>query len=119
MDKTINRFLFDLNGQKMTYRHGPIRLSKMQWPGPDGTNEIYLQFIPAIANGPSTVRKTGPWAWFKVLDQSNIVSTSRPERYQVTFDIGGRKARYELFASSTKNPFRLKELTQFRCVEKL
>lgn len=119
MDKTINRFLFDLNGQKMTYRHGPIRLSKMQWPGPDGTNEIYLQFIPAIANGPSTVRKTGPWAWFKVLDQSNIVSTSRPERYQVTFDIGGRKARYELFASSTKNPFRFKELTQFRCVEKL
>lgn len=119
MDKSINRFLFDMNGQKMTYRHGPIRSNKMQWPGPDRTDQVYLQFFPSIADGPSSIRKTGPWAWFKVLEQSRIRSTSRPENYQITFEISGRKARYDLFASSAHNPFQLKELAQFRCPEKL
>ncbi len=119
MDREITRFLLDLDGQKVTYSHGPVRLTPLEWPGPSGTNQVQLQLLPALNGVPSSVRELGPWAWFRVLDSANIKSTSRPERFGVTFDIGGRKAHYELHASSTYNPFRLKELSTFRCPEKL
>lgn len=119
MDREITRFLLDLDGQKVTYSHGPVRLTPLEWPGPGGANQVQLQLLPAINGVSSSIRELGPWAWFRVLDSANIKSTSRPERYGVTFDIGGRKAQYELHASSTYNPFRLKELSKFRCPEEL
>jgi len=119
MDRNITRFLLNLDGQKVTYSHGPVRLTPLQWPGPGGTNQVQIQLLPALNGVPSSVRELGQWAWFRVLDSANVKSTSRPERYNVTFDVGGRKARYELHASSTYNPFHLSELLKFRCPEKL
>ncbi len=120
MDQDITRFLLDLDGQKVTYSHGPVRLTPLQWPGSGGSNQVQLQLLPVLNNGlSSSARELGAWAWFRVLDNANIQPTSRPERYRVTFELGGRKARYELHASSTYNPFRLKELSKFRCPERL
>ncbi len=119
MDKEITRFFLNLDGQKVTYSHGPVRLTPLQWPGPGGTSQVRLQFLPELKGVVSSVRESGSWAWFRVLDRANIQLTSMPERYDITFNIGGRKARYELHASSTHNPFRLQELAKFRCPEKL
>ncbi|HIE33012.1 MAG TPA: hypothetical protein EYP81_03055 [Thermodesulfobacteriaceae bacterium] len=115
MDSDITRFLLDLDGQEVTYSHGPVRLTSLQWPILGGGEQVQLQFLPALNGVSSSVREMGPWAWFRVLDNANIKSTSRPENYRVTFNIGGRKARYELHANSTYNPFRLQELSKFRC----
>ncbi len=119
MDREITRFLLNLDGQKVTYSHGPVRLTPLQWPGPNGANQVQLQYLPSLEGATSSVRELGPWAWFRVLDSANIKSTAQPERYRIIFDMGGRKARYELHASSTYNPFRLKELSKFRCPGKL
>ncbi len=119
MDSTIRRFMLEIDKQKITYSHGPIRIDNLQWPGPEGSSQVQIQFQPPMSSGASNIRKIGPWAWFELLDQSNIEATSSPETYIVTFNIGYRKAKYELHASSTHNPFRLKALQQFRCPEKL
>ena len=41
--------------------------------------------------------------------------TAQPERFVVPMLLEGRKARLEVTASSVFNPFRLKEIQQFRC----
>jgi type VI secretion system protein ImpL len=38
-----------------------------------------------------------------------------PERFRVTFNVGGRKAVFEVTTSSVRNPFRLRELGEFAC----
>ena len=35
--------------------------------------------------------------------------------FRATFDIDGRKAVFEVTASSVRNPFRLRELHDFQC----
>ena len=37
------------------------------------------------------------------------------EKFKVTFDVEWRQASFEVTASSVQNPFRLRELSEFRC----
>ncbi len=114
MDASINEFKLTLDGQAASYFNGPIVPQLMQWPGPGGTGEVRLEMSPA--NGPSMRWERGPWAWFRVLEDSGLRSAGTPERFNVTFTLGGRSARYELVARSAFNPFQSTALQQFRCV---
>jgi type VI secretion system protein ImpL len=60
-------------------------------------------------------RFQGPWAWFQLLDGSNLRSTSVPEQFEVTFTRADRTVVYELIARSAFNPFSLTQLQQFQC----
>lgn len=119
MDAKIRHFSLDVEGQQLTYAHGPVRPTALRWPNPDGPRQVRIQISPPAADGRSTVAESGPWAWFKILDRSSVVPTSSPEQFQVTFEVGGHKARYELRASSAFNPFGLKELDRFSCPDRL
>ncbi len=70
-------------------------------------------------NGSPMRSERGPWAWFKVLDDFQMQPTGQPEHFEVVFDVGGRKATYELVARSAYNPFKLEELAEFRCPQRL
>jgi type VI secretion system protein ImpL len=61
----------------------------------------------------------GPWAFLRILDKARVETTSLPDRFWVTFQEGGFKARFELRASSVDNPFNFTELQSFRCPESL
>ena len=36
----------DVDGQDLTYSHGPVQPMRMQWPGPAGRNVVRLTFTP-------------------------------------------------------------------------
>jgi len=74
-----------------------------------------VQISPASASGTSGFVTEGPWALFRMFDKLEITPTSAPERFDVTFNIDGRKAQFEVLSSSVQNPFRMKELEQFQC----
>ena len=61
----------------------------------------------------------GPWALFRMLDHVQMEPTPQAERFVVTFNISGRKAKFQITTSSVQNPFRLRELEQFRCPGRL
>jgi type VI secretion system protein ImpL len=65
------------------------------------------------------LRQEGPWAWFKVLDQSGVRSMTEPEHFEIEFNIDGNVAFYELIARSAFNPFRFSELERFSCPDQL
>jgi type VI secretion system protein ImpL len=118
MDENVSRFRLSLDGQSATYSHGPSTLEKFTWPGPETNAGVRLTFLTLDGQEFST-SEDGPWAWLKTLDKAAIKNTAIPDRFLVTFQVHGYKARYELRANSVNNPFRLPELASFRCPESL
>lgn len=118
MDATVRRFDFSLNGQAMRYTHGPKIPQTIQWPSSQGEGRAVIVFEDL--NGTQhRDDQVGPWALFKLLDSSFVVSTSRQRKYNVTFSKNGRKITYKASASSADNPFAQDVLSLYRCPEKL
>jgi type VI secretion system protein ImpL len=114
MDASIQQFLLDIDGQVITYAHGPQVPTAVQWPGPKGTKQVRLQVSPPRA-GKSGQTFEGPWALFRMMEDMKIDPSGQPEKFAITFNIDGRDARFDVTTNSVENPFRLKDLQQFQC----
>jgi type VI secretion system protein ImpL len=113
-----SQVVLGVDGQTLTHSAGQAgRVVDLQWTGASG--QARLEFLPPDAGSPSQLSETGPWAWFKVLDQAQIQPGSAGQ-FRVTFQLGGRQVVYELRTTGGgANPFRLRELEGFRCPEQL
>jgi len=118
LDAGVKRFFLDIHGQLLSYQHGPTRTTKVEWPGPEDSNRVRLVF-ERIGAGSFSITKDGPWAWFKLLDDSSMDQQRSTDQVIVTFSTAGLKARYKIQASSVTNPFTNDELSKFRCPERL
>jgi type VI protein secretion system component VasK len=58
-------------------------------------------------------------ALFRLLDQSNLQTSTDTKNFQLTFDLNGNAVRYQLFAANPINPFIPGILEGFRCPEQL
>ncbi|HEX6703126.1 MAG TPA: type VI secretion system membrane subunit TssM [Albitalea sp.] len=114
MDATLKQFVLDVDGQVVRYDHGPQIPVSVQWPGPRGALQVRVQVVPP-GNGTTGLVHEGPWALLRLFDRVRIDPTNVPERFRATFDVDGRKAVFEVTASSVRNPFRLRELNEFAC----
>lgn len=56
----------------------------------------------------------GPWALFRFFDRFEIQQTSQPEKFTVLLNLEGKRVRLEVIANSVINPFRMREMQQFR-----
>ncbi|MGL4232777.1 MAG: type VI secretion system membrane subunit TssM, partial [Casimicrobium sp.] len=117
MDAAIKLLSLDVDGQVLSYRHGPQLSQTMTWPGPRGSNQVRLQLEPQAA-GSSGVLHEGPWALHRFFDKIQITPGSSPERFIATMNVDGRKAVFEVIANSVQNPFSLRSLNEFTCPSK-
>jgi type VI secretion system protein ImpL len=115
MDASIQQFILDVDGKLVKYSHGPQIAVPVQFPGPGGRSQVRATASPSPASGSNGVKFDGPWALFRMFDGVQIVETRQSERFVATFSVEGRRTVFEIFASSVRNPFRLPELSQFRC----
>ncbi|MGH6691204.1 MAG: type VI secretion IcmF C-terminal domain-containing protein, partial [Gammaproteobacteria bacterium] len=115
MDAAIQQFILDVDGKLVKYSHGPQNPISVQFPGPGGRSLVRAAISPSPPSGSNALRFEGPWALFRMFDGVQIVETRQSERFVATFSIEGRRTVFEIFASSVRNPFRLPELSQFRC----
>jgi type VI secretion system protein ImpL len=118
MSTEISTFVLDVDGQRLTYDHGPVRPVSMKWPGPNNAGQVSIEMLPPT-HGSSGLSKVGPWALFRVFDEAQISRTSDPTMFIMTFNIEGREAKFELRADSAINPFQLSDLAAFRCLPNL
>ncbi|WP_296266605.1 type VI secretion system membrane subunit TssM [Pseudomonas sp. UBA6562] len=119
MDASITQFLLDLDGQQVSYDHGPSRPVAVQWPNNNGIGVVRLSITPPAASGRSGKTLEGPWAWFRLLEQSDLVGAGSPERFNLRLRVDGLSVSYELRASSAFNPFRARVLNGFSLPERL
>jgi type VI secretion system protein ImpL len=113
LDNGVGQVTLDLDGQELTYAHGPIQPMRMAWPGTGGRNQVRLTFAP-ISGASTSVTKEGPWALFRLLDAGKSSST-QSDRVTYTWSGGGGTASFLFAAGSVVNAFTLPALHQFRC----
>jgi type VI secretion system protein ImpL len=115
LDNRVTQVLLELEGQELTYAHGPPRAIPVQWPGAAANNRGRVAFQPQPAGQSASITKNGPWALFRLFDEGRVEQGQLTDKARVTFDVGGRKVTYELQANSVINPLTSKELGEFRC----
>jgi type VI secretion system protein ImpL len=115
MDAALKQFILDVDGQIVRYDHGPQVPSTVQWPGPRGSSQVRVQVSPPGAGNTFGAVYEGPWALLRLFDRVKVEPGDAPERFRATFDVDGRKAVFEITATSVRNPFRLRELNEFAC----
>jgi type VI secretion system protein ImpL len=119
MDTTIRQITLLIADQRVSYNHGPTRWSRLVWPDDSGVSDTKVLLAPPAGDRPSGESEDGPWGWFRMLDRAQTTATDSPETINVMFDVGGRKARFQLRASGALNPFHLAELMEFKCPSRL
>jgi type VI secretion system protein ImpL len=115
MDASIQQFLLDVDGKLVRYAHGPQVPVRVQFPGPGGRSQVRMSISPPPSSGSSGIKFEGPWALFRMFDSVKIEETKQYERFMAAINVEGRRAVFEILASSVRNPFRLPELNQFHC----
>ncbi|MDK6203770.1 type VI secretion IcmF C-terminal domain-containing protein, partial [Oligella urethralis] len=60
MDPGIMQFILDVDGQVLTYEHGPQVGVTMDWPGQRGSNQVSMS--ASTQQGSSGLSTSGPWA---------------------------------------------------------
>ncbi len=119
MSSEITHLSLDIDGQRLSYAHGPIRSTSMRWPSPNRTGYVSLHISPAISGSSSGYVFEGPWALFHLFDQADLHRLGSSEQFILTFTLYGREIKLELRANSAVNPFSLKELQDFVCMPNL
>ena len=111
MDDGLKEITLNIDGTFMKFIAGNTTPVTIQWPSARVASQIQLSSTP----GSSTLTFDGPWALFRLFDRFDVQPTAQPERFTVAMNLDGRRARLEVTASSVFNPFRLREIQQFRC----
>ena len=115
LDRHITHLLLELDGQDLSYRHGPTRSRQFFWPGDRNKLQTRLVFTPANSGLPSNISQEGEWSWFRFLD---ALTEQRPQtRTDMTLHLAvqGNKARVELVPDTVNNPFWSNALETFSC----
>jgi type VI secretion system protein ImpL len=119
MDASITQFQLDIDGQSIRYDHGPSRPVALQWPNPRSVSAVRLSVLPSRASGRSATTLDGPWSWFRLLDQSQLVAGRSPDRFNLQLNMDGAPIALELRAASAFNPFNRAVLSGFSLPERL
>ncbi|WP_293266705.1 type VI secretion system membrane subunit TssM [Neptunomonas sp.] len=116
MDKSILRMSLFVNGQQMTYAHGPQGGKRFRWPDLDRNSDRGLaRLVIVTSSGQESITEQGDWALFRLFDKAKIKRIDR-ERYKLTFTLKNEfTVSLELRAGSVYNPFQMAELSQVRC----
>ena len=112
MDPQIDRFQLVVDGQIVSYAHGPVETTVVRWPGPQ-PGSARIEVTPASATDP--LEFSGPWALFRLLDHAAVQDGGSPGHFRVVFEVAGHQATFDVESDTGANPFRLRELEHFDC----
>jgi type VI secretion system protein ImpL len=119
-DPGIAEFTLDIDGQVLRFRPGSKASQSAVWPqASDNAGRVRVQLTPASgAAGPGFTFQ-GPWALLRLLDRVRTEPGATPDRSILTFDVEGRKVRFEVRSSGGLGPAARQMLEQFRCPGRL
>lgn len=112
-------FTIHIDGQKIstTNSSDDKKSYQLTWPGPQ-PGLVTINFINNQGRY-FTTSEFGSWAWFKVLDKSNVTPIDNTKNFELTFDLNGNAAKYTLTTLDPVNPFIPDIINNFRCPDQL
>ena len=112
LTQDFSQVLLSIDGQSLTYRHGPIMGTRIEWPGKT-TGAVRIVLTRPDGTQQSRVVE-GPWALFRFLDEVGQPG-AEPDRLLAAFGAGQSGAQFEFIAGSALNPLHTNLLTNFKC----
>lgn len=113
LDSRVSQFMLEIDGQDLIYRHDPPRFISFNWPERTGAQMTRVVFTPTGKSSPLAVSYQGPWAIFRLLQESARLSTQ--DRHElVEISLGEYQAKLELVTNSVKHPFNTSMLEGFQ-----
>ena len=110
MDEGLKEINLEIDGVFTKFIAGNTTPVTVPWPSARGASQIKLTTPAGTA-----LQFDGPWALFRMFDRFDVQPTAQPERFTVAMNLDGKRARFEVTSNSVFNPFRLREIQQFRC----
>jgi type VI secretion system protein ImpL len=109
------RSVLNIDGQFLTYSHGPRENVELIWPNTLRDSAISkITLIPTKSNqSPRSVVIQGPWAFFRLLDTGDVVSAS-PTSVDYQFSVDGGDMVYRVNSEANVNPFTQRLFHSFR-----
>lgn len=106
----LKEVVIDIDGQayKLSAGGQPVTIT---WPSQRVASRVTLSTVPGAA--PQVF--DGPWGLFRLFERFELVPSGQPERFGLNMALEGRRARLEVTSTSVLNPFRMREMQQFRC----
>ena len=106
--------MLDIDGQvsKLVANGPPVTVA---WPSTRVASQVSLSGGAGQAGTTTNITTNGPWALFRLFDRFEVQPGPQPEKFAVTVTLDGKRARLDVTANSVFNPFRLREVQQFRC----
>jgi type VI secretion system protein ImpL len=111
MSEGLKELSLDIDGQVVKFVAGNTASVVLNWPSQKVGSQIKLTATPAI----TPLNFEGPWALFRMFDRFDVQPSAQPEKFYVTVNLEGKRARLEVIANSVMNPFRMPEIQKFRC----
>lgn len=135
LDKNDARFTLEVGSKRISYSHGPKFWKTVEWAGEDENSRVRLIFEDLREKQHYKVYD-GPWAWFRLQDQSELRKTRKSNVFLVTYNVPeqiyastktgdsrkktiNHRIKYELKAKSVDNPFSNNLLGSFRVPERI
>lgn len=107
----MKELTLDVDGVPLKFVAGNATSQILTWPSQKVSSQIRVKSVPSTA----ALGFDGPWALFRFFDRFEIQQTSQPEKFIVLLNLDGKRVRLEVIANSVINPFRMREMQQFRC----
>jgi type VI secretion system protein ImpL len=111
MSDGLKEMSLDIDGQVLKFVAGNTTSVILNWPSQKLSSRISLTALPAIA----PMNFEGPWALFRLFDRFDVQPSAQPEKFTVMVNLEGKRVRLDVIANSVINPFRMREIQQFRC----
>lgn len=104
--------IFVIGNSRMHYSHGPEISTVIAWPLQQDTDNVQL-ILSTFSGAQFAKVTTGPWAIFKLLNESHLKEKSVGQ-YSFGFTLGGHYVSYELQGSATRSLYLLSDLKNFK-----
>jgi type VI secretion system protein ImpL len=102
----LSELTLDVDGQVHRFTAAGGAPVSLAWPN--------RQVKVSAAGGVPMVFE-GPWALFRLFDRFQVQPSPQPERFDVLMNLDGKPVRLQVTTGTVFNPFRLREIQQFRC----
>ncbi|MBL0419629.1 type VI secretion system membrane subunit TssM [Ramlibacter sp. AW1] len=104
----VKEVKLEMDGQVTTITPGST--ASLTVPAPRAVSQLRVH----LGTSPP-LQFEGPWAAFRMFDHFEVLPAAQPERFGLLMIRGASQARLEVVANSAFNPYRMRELRQFRC----
>ncbi|HEY0210256.1 type VI secretion system membrane subunit TssM [Acerihabitans sp.] len=110
MDNGILSLSLNIDGQTLSYNHGPSIAYHLNWPGTGRTGKA--QLTASLADGSTaTLEKRGHWALHRLLDCGKSRRKGNDGARRVTFTLAGRDLTLDVVPDNVRNPFTLPDFS--------